>query len=98
MDEIVKIDLFGEEFQFKPDHQVKDPEGVVRYLTDYINEAQDSVRSKDSNRDKLVILLLAAMNLSKDYHELMQKHSELKRDVENKISSLMHKIEEGSIS
>jgi len=40
LDEIVKIDLFGEEFRFKPDNQVKDPDKVAQHLKDYINEAE----------------------------------------------------------
>ncbi len=95
MDEIIKIDLFGEEFRFKPDDQVKDPNQVVQYLTDYIQEAEDMVPNKNSGRNRMAILLLAAMNLSKDFHELKMQHAELEKDMENKISSLMKKIDKG---
>ena len=95
MDEIVKIDLFGEEFRFKPDNQVKDPDKVAQHLKDYINEAETLFQNKTTGRNKIVVLLLAAMNLSKDFYELKQQHSELERDVEKRISSLMHKIDKG---
>ncbi|MCF8075764.1 MAG: cell division protein ZapA [Desulfotignum sp.] len=95
MDEIIKIDLFGEEFRFKPDDQVKDPSQVVQYLTDYIQKAEGMVPNKNSGRNKIAILLLAAMNLSKDFHELKMQHAELEKDMENKISSLMKKIDKG---
>lgn len=95
MDEIIKIYLFGEEFRFKPDDQVKDPSQVVQYLTDYIQEAEGMVPNKNSGRNKIAILLLAAMNLSKDFHELKMQHAELEKDMENKISSLMKKIDKG---
>lgn len=95
MDEIIKIDLFGEEFRFKPDDRVKDPNQVVQYLTDYIQEAEDMVPNKNSGRNRMAILLLAAMNLSKDFHELKMQHAELEKDMENKISSLMKKIDKG---
>ena len=95
MDEIVKIDLFGEEFRFKPDSQVKDPDKVAQYLKDYIKEAEGLFQNKTSGRNRIAILLLAAMNLSKDFYELKQQHSELERDVERRISSLMYKVDKG---
>jgi cell division protein ZapA (FtsZ GTPase activity inhibitor) len=95
LDEIIKIDLFGEEFRFKPDEQVKDPDKVAQYLKDYIKEAEDLFQNKNSGRNKIAILLLAAMNLSKDFCELKQQHSELKKDVDKRISSLMYKIDKG---
>jgi cell division protein ZapA (FtsZ GTPase activity inhibitor) len=95
LDEIIKIDLFGEEFRFKPDDQVKNPNKVVQYLTDYIQEAETMVPNKNSARNRMAILILAAMNLSKDFHELKMQHAELEKDMEAKISSLMNKIEKG---
>lgn len=93
MNEIIKIDLFGEEFRFKPDGEVKNPEKVAQHLTDYIQEAEKMFPSKSSGRNKIAILLLAAMNLSKDFHELKLQHSEFKRDVGEKMSSLINKID-----
>ena len=95
MDEIIKIDLFGEEFRFKPDDQVNDPKKVAQYLTGYIQEAEVMVQNKNSGRNRIAILLLAAMNLSKDFHELKLQHSELEKDVERNISSLINKIDKG---
>jgi len=95
LDEIVKIDLFGEEFRFKPDGQVKDPDKVAQYLKDYIKEAEALFQNKTTGRNKIAILLLAAMNLSRDFYELKQQHSELKRDVEQRVSSLMYKVDKG---
>ncbi|HKJ98782.1 MAG TPA: cell division protein ZapA [Desulfotignum sp.] len=94
MNEIIKIDLFGEEFRFKPDGEVKNPEKVAQHLTDYIQEAEEMFQSKSSGRNKIAILLLAAMNLSKDFHELKLQHSEFKRDVGEKMASLINKIDE----
>ncbi|MCP3941693.1 MAG: cell division protein ZapA [Desulfobacteraceae bacterium] len=95
MDEIVKIDLFGEEFRFKPDELVKDPDRVAQYLKDYIEEAGALFQNKASGRNRIAILLLAAMNLSRDFYELKQQYSELERNVEERISSLIYKIDKG---
>ncbi|RLC01026.1 MAG: cell division protein ZapA [Deltaproteobacteria bacterium] len=95
MDEIVVIDLFGEEFRFKPDNQVKNPNQVAQYLKKYIKEAEGLFQNKTSGKNKIAILLLAAMNLSKDFHELKLQHSELEKEIDKKISSLVEKIDKG---
>jgi len=41
----------------------------------------------------MAILLLADMNLSKDCHELCLKYSDLEKDIENRVSSLLEKID-----
>jgi cell division protein ZapA (FtsZ GTPase activity inhibitor) len=93
LDEIVIIDLFGEEFRFKPDNQVKNPAQVAQDLKKYIKEAENLFQNKTSGKNKIVILLLAAMNLSKDFHELKLQYSELEKEMDNRISSLIEKID-----
>jgi cell division protein ZapA (FtsZ GTPase activity inhibitor) len=95
LDEIVVIDLFGEEFRFKPDNQVKNPEQVAQYLKKYIKEAEGLFQNNISGKNKIAILLLAAMNLSKDFNELKTQHSEFEEEINNRISSLIGKIDKG---
>ena len=94
MDEIVKIEIFGEEFRFKPDDaQEIDPAQIAAHVKERIKEAEGLFQNKTSNRNRLAILLLAAMNLSKEVQELKLQRAELERDVENRISSLLRKID-----
>ncbi len=95
LDEIVVIDLFGEEFRFKPDDQVKNPEQVAQYLRKYIKESEGLFTNKTLAKNKIAILLLAAMNLSKDFHELKKQYSKLENDVDNRVSSIIEKIDKG---
>ncbi len=94
MDEIVKIELFGEEFRFKPDDDPDvDPVKIAAYVKEHIVEAEGVFQNNTSGRNRIAILLLAAMNLAKDYHELELQYSELEKDVNNRISSLLKKID-----
>jgi cell division protein ZapA (FtsZ GTPase activity inhibitor) len=95
LDEIVIIDLFGEEFRFKPDNQVDNPEQVAQYLKKYITDAEGAFNNKHLGKNKIAILLLAAMNLSKDFHELKVQHAELQKEIENKVSSMLERINKG---
>jgi len=94
LDEIVKIELFGEEFKFKPDtEQVYDPVKIAAHVKEYIEEAESLFQNKTSSKNRMAILLLAAMNLSKDYHELHLRYSDLQKDIESRVSSLLEKID-----
>jgi len=92
LDEIVKIELFGQEFKFQPDSHVKDSQKVVDALNLYIAEAEKQFKAKNTGRDKMVILLLAALNLTKDYHELQMEHARLEAYVSQKAAYLLEKI------
>ena len=94
MDEIVKIELFGEEYKFKPDKErAYDPVKIAAHVKEYIEEAESLFQNKTSSKNRMAILLLAAMNLSKDYHELRLKYSDLQKDIESRVSSLLEKID-----
>ncbi|MDM8535716.1 cell division protein ZapA [Desulfobacterales bacterium HSG17] len=95
MNEIVKIDLFGEEFRFKPDDQVENPEKVAQYLKNYIKQAENMFQNKTSGKNKIAILLLAAMNVSKDFYELKVQHTTLEKEIDNRLSFLIKKIDKG---
>ena len=92
MDEIITIDLFGEEFKFKPDNQVDNPEQVAQHLKKYLKEAESLFPKKSTGKNKLAILLLAAMNLSKDFHELKMQKTKLESQVNSRISSIEKKL------
>ena len=95
MNEIIKIDLFGEEFRFKPDDQVENPEKVAKYLKNYIKQAENMFQNKTSGKNKIAILLLAAMNVSKDFYELEVQYADLEKEIDNRLSFLIEKIDKG---
>ncbi len=95
MDEIVKIKVFGEEFRFRPEKQGADPEQIVEFLNHYILMAEEQIGSKTSDKNKIAILLLAGMNMSKDFNDLKNEHTRLEEYVVQRTSSLIAKINNG---
>ncbi len=95
MDEIIKIDFFGEEFRFKPDDKVDNSNAVAKYLKNHIKEAENLFQNKTSRKNQIAILLLAAMNMSKDFNELKMQHADLEKEIDNKFSFLIDKINKG---
>ena len=95
MDEIVKIDFFGEEFRFKSDQYIENADAVVHCLEQHIEQASELFKQNASGSNKIAVLLLAAINLSKELEELKTTHHRFEKEVMNKISSLANKIDKG---
>ena len=95
MNEIITINLFGEEYRFKPDEQVANPKEVARYLKHHIKEAENMFHNKTSGKNQIAMLLLAAMNVSKDFHELKMQQVDFEKEIDNKLSFLIKKIDKG---
>lgn len=95
LDEIVKIELFGVEFRFRAEGSEVDAKKVAEYLKHHVVMAENQFEFKSSDKNKLAILLLAAMNISKDFHELKLEHSKLEAYVYQRMASLVKKIDEG---
>ena len=93
LDKVVKIKFLGEEFIFKPNSQIQGSQRIVDDLEHYILTAEKQFDQKTSNKNKIAILLLAAMNISKDLHELKMKYSGLEDYVSEKIAILIKKID-----
>ncbi|MBF0210470.1 MAG: cell division protein ZapA [Desulfamplus sp.] len=92
-DGIITIDLYGIKFRFKPDNNVENPEQIIDELNKYIVNAEKHIKYTASDRNRLAILLLACMNLSKDFRELKIKYDRFESEVMDRTASLLNKIE-----
>lgn len=95
MDDILTIELFGEKFSFKPSAEVEDSQEIAEHLTRYVKNAEEQFETTAAGKNKMAILLLAAMNMSKDFHELKLEYSRLEEAVIQKTASLIQKIDDG---
>lgn len=92
-DGIITIDLYGIKFRFKPDNNVENSEQIIDELNQYILSAEKHIKYTASDRSRLAILLLAAMNLSNDFSELKLKYARFESKVMDRTASLLDKIE-----
>lgn len=95
LDKIVVIEFFGVEFRFRSEDSDIDFNEVAEYLKHHVQIAEEQTEFKSSDKNKLAILLLAAMNMSKEFYELKLEYSKLEIDVYQKLASLVKKIEKG---
>ncbi len=89
---VVKIDLFGTEFRFQSDDQVANPEQVAEDVRSYIEDAESQIPHTSSGKNKMAILLLAAINISSELCALRRDYSQLEARIEKRITSLLEKV------
>jgi cell division protein ZapA (FtsZ GTPase activity inhibitor) len=73
-EQLITIELFGEKFNFKADEGHLKAEEIAEYLKRELDNVQAQLPAHTAKSNKLAVLVLVALNLSKQYIELMQQH------------------------
>ncbi len=77
MEQLIKIELLGETFQFRADEGHFNPKEIADYLSAEIQAVSEQFPSHVLKTNKLAVLVSAALNITKQYFELKTNHSEL---------------------
>src|SRR6056297_2956928 len=91
-DRTVKIEIFGQAFRFKSDDATADPEKIARRFEEYIQRAEQEIQFTASGKNKVIILLLAGMNISRDLFSVEEETLRLKDGVARRTTSLLNKF------
>lgn len=92
VEEIVSIDLFGRQFQFRTDKPLEDCEKVVEKLKQYVSQAEEQTHNTASVQNRVVVLLLAGMNLANDLVATESEALKFHDRVDRKSSDLLNKL------
>lgn len=88
MEEIVSIELMGEIFRFKADdHNLKTKE-ITEFLAREVQKVESQFPSHAFTTNKLAIIVLASLNISKQYLELADYHSDVLHSVASRTARL----------
>ena len=90
MEQVIKIKLLGETFKFKSEETRSNLKEILSYLLKELHEVENQFPSHASKTNKSAILVMTALNISKQYVELANSHS----DLFNNVSSRMTKIDD----
>ena len=91
-EDIVKIDLFGRQFQFWTDNPLDEPEKVVEKLKQYVTQAEQKIKGTASVQNTVVVLLLAGMNMANDLAVAESELSEFHDRMDRKSTGLLDKL------
>ena len=89
MEQLVKIELFGQSFTFKAESEVTRAKEVADFLVREVTRVETQQSSKASDITKLTIMILAALNIAYENHELKMSHSNLLQNISRRSANLI---------
>lgn len=73
-EQLITIELFGEKFNFKAEEGHLKAEEIAEYLKRELENVESKFPAQTAKSNKLAVLALVALNISKQYIELMHNH------------------------
>ncbi len=93
MENLIKIELFGERHKFKTDLEPNQAEAVVELLLKEIFRVQNSHGEKSLGINNVAILIIAALNIAKENIELKNRNSKIVRQIFNRSEKLIKNLD-----
>ncbi len=87
-EKLITIELFGEKFHFKADEDHVNAAEILDYLKRELEDVQSQFPAHYAKSNKLAVLVLVALNISKKYIELMHKHLKFVNSVSARTSRI----------
>jgi cell division protein ZapA (FtsZ GTPase activity inhibitor) len=88
LEQLLKIELFGQPFTIKADSEVTKAREVADFLVKEVSKIEAQQRGTTSNLNKLAILILAALNIANENLELKKNHSDLLRNISERAKAI----------
>lgn len=98
MEQIITIELLGETFKFKSDENRKNLKKILSYLMAEVQKVEEQFPSHALKTNKLAIMVLAALSISKQFVELTNNHSDFLNSVSLRTSKLGAMINQDDFS
>jgi cell division protein ZapA (FtsZ GTPase activity inhibitor) len=94
LEQLVTIELFGQEFTFKAESDVSRAKEVADFLVQEVTKVQTQQSSISSHVNKLTILILAALNIANEHIELKRNHSNVLQDIFRRSTVLIRELDD----
>jgi cell division protein ZapA (FtsZ GTPase activity inhibitor) len=95
LEQLITIELFGQPYTFKADTEVGKARWVADALVREVEKVEAQQTDRPSNATKLTIMILAALNLASDNHEMKTKYSDLLENISERSSRLLQLLDSG---
>lgn len=93
-DQTITLELFNQAFTFRADAGIADAGRVVRKFESYVEQAQETVAFDASEKNKLVVLLLAGMNIASDLCTAEKDFLCFRQAMSDRADALLNKLNE----
>lgn len=89
MNNYLNIKLFGESYKFKTNLEMVQAEKVVNLLTQEVLSVQNQFAEEMSDPKKMMVLVVAALNLAKRNIELLNANNEIKLKIGKRSKDIL---------
>ena len=93
MDNIITIELFGQQYSFKAEEGVPDANEVADLLMKEVANVEKQMSNNNPKVNKVTILTLAALNISSEFVDLKRNYAELTKKISERSASLVKMID-----
>jgi len=93
LDNIITIELFGQQYSFKAEEGVPDANEVADLLMKEVANVEKQMSNNNPKVNKVTILTLAALNISSEFVDLKRNYAELTKKISERSASLVKMID-----
>jgi cell division protein ZapA (FtsZ GTPase activity inhibitor) len=93
LEQLVKIELFGQPYTFKAESEVKNAEKVADYLVKEVSKVTAQQSRQSSNINRLAVMILTALNIANENMELKREQSKFLRDITKRSANLIRNLD-----
>ena len=94
MEKVIKIEVLGETFTFKANENREKLKEILSYLMQEVQKVEEQFPPHALKTSKLAIMVMTALNISKQYMEITNKHSDFLNSVSSRTSKLGEMIKQ----
>jgi len=93
LEQLVKIELFGQPYTFKAESEVNNAEKVADYLVKEVSKVTAQQSRQSSNINKLAVIILTALNIANENMELKREQSKFLQDITKRSANLIRNLD-----
>ncbi len=95
LDQLIRIDVFGQTYTFKADAGKTDPRMVADFLMEAVRKIEVGQSSPAAGSNQFILLLQAALNITSEHMQLKQQLTEMSQRI-SKQTERLHSLMENT--
>jgi len=93
LEQLVKIELFGQPYTFRTESEMKQAQAAAEYLVKEVARVESQHEKKYAKLGQLTIMILTALNIANDNMQLKQTQLSFLDDLSKRSDQLIRRIE-----
>jgi cell division protein ZapA (FtsZ GTPase activity inhibitor) len=95
LEQLVNIELFGQPYTFRTDSEFGAAKRIADTVAEEVARIEEQQSTQASNKTKLTVMILAALNIANENHELKLKYSDMFENISERSTRLIRLLDAG---